>query len=239
MSNIVAKLTGSYKKQGRIGKILFIAFGILVFCCVCSVPIALLNPTTPTSAVNNSTIPEAVASSTEVQIEIPTNTPVPEAVVSPTEVQTEIPTNTPVPSATPEPLEQLKNSIADALGTSNRDVVRLSHFGWNSEQSEIEVTVAANDNLTDNLLKYGFQMDIVDVLRTIQTSNTPLPYDSVVVAITFPLVDVYGNSKESNVVIATYSRENLDKVNWVNFLTDNVYLIANQDSLYIHPAARP
>ncbi len=56
---------------------------------------------------------------------------------------------------------------------------------------------------------------------------------------TFPLVDTYGNSNETNVVLVTYDRSNLDKVNWDNFLTDNAYVIANQDTLYIHPALQP
>jgi tetratricopeptide (TPR) repeat protein len=138
-----------------------------------------------------------------------------------------------------EPIEQLKILVADALGTSNREVPRLSDVSWDSSRSEIAVTFAAQDNLSEDMIKRGVQMDIVNILRTIQTSNTSLQYKSIVAVATFSLVDVYGNSKESNIVIATYTRENLNKINWDNFLTDDIYLIANQDSLFIHPAARP
>lgn len=167
------------------------------------------------------------------------NTSTPSQPITPTlQANTEV-GNTPLPIVPLEPIEQLKMLVTDALGTSNRDVPRLSSFSWDADRSEIAVIFAAQDNLSDDLIKRGIQMDIVDILSTIQTSNTSLQYKSIVAVATFPLVDVYGNSKESNIVIATYTRENLDKINWSNFLTDNIYLIANQDSLFIHPAASP
>jgi hypothetical protein len=214
----------TFRKQKIVGKVGIGCVSLLILCCLCSVPIAILNPSTPTHQANN----------TSSAAEVP-STPV----ATQTEKPTEIPTNTPLPSATPEPFEYLKRLVAEALGTSNRDVPRLTDFSWDADRSEIAVTFAAQDDFTEDMIKRGIQIDIVNILRTIQKSNTPIPYKSIVVVATFPLVDVYGNTKESNVVIATYARENLDKVNWDNFLTDNIYKIANQDSLFIHPAARP
>ncbi len=154
-------------------------------------------------------------------------------------VPTEIPTNPPPPSSTLDPLAELKQLVADALGTSNRDAQRLSDFSFDPSTSEISVTFAANDNLTENMIKRGIQMDIVEILKTIYQSKTSIPYNSIFIMATFPLVDTYGNTNETNVVLATYDRSNLDKVNWDNFLTDNAYVIANQDTLYIHPALQP
>lgn len=219
----------TFRKQKLVGKVVIGFVSLIVLFYLFSIPIAILSPSTPTPAVNN----PSVAS---VESTLPP-APVDVATLAPTD--TAVPTSTPLPTETPEPFEYLKSLVADALGTSNRDVPRLSGFSWEAESSEIAVIFTAEDNLTVDLINRGIQMDIVDILRTIQSCNTPIPYKSIVAVATFPLVDVYGNSNESNVVIATYTRENLDKVNWDNFITDNIYLIANQDSLYIHPAARP
>jgi len=48
-------------------------------------------------------------------------------------------------------------------------------------------------------------------------------------------VENFRNEEETNVVIATFSRENLDKVNWDHLLTENIFVIADQKHSWIHP----
>jgi hypothetical protein len=94
--------------------------------------------------------------------------------------------------------------------------------------------IAANDYWSEDDIKDGARRDTVNVLRTIQTSGTTLPFQAVAVTVTFSMRDVYGNTEESNIVVATYDREILAKVNWTGFSVDNVYRIANQDNLFVH-----
>lgn len=221
----------TFRKQGIAGKVAIVSVSLLIVCCVCSVPVAILSPTTPTPEAGNTSVGAVQSTAATVQTEEP--------VELPTEAPTEEPTNTPLPSETPEPLEYLENLVIDILGSSNRDVPRLSDFIWDTDSSEIVVTFAGQDNFTDDMITRGIQMDIVDILHVIYASDTLLPYNSIAVVATFPLVDTYGNTEEANVVIATYSRETLDKINWDNFLTDNIFTVADQDTLFLHPALNP
>jgi hypothetical protein len=137
----------------------------------------------------------------------------------------------------PDPLANLCANIEKDLGSSNRDVKRMATCIL--EQGEIQVTVAGNDNFTSDMINQSLQLDIKHVLKTIVQSNTSLSYQGVVVVVTFPLVDFNGNVTESNVVIATYKKERIQQVNFDNFLTENIYQLANQDSLFVHPAVKP
>ena len=62
------------------------------------------------------------------------------------------------------------------------------------------------------------------------------PYTNVFFRGTFAMVDLRGNASESNVVEAVYARTTIDQINFANFLTDNVYAIA--ESSDIHPEFR-
>jgi len=218
----------------------FLVIGIVIFgCLICSI-IAIIYNQTPAGKASSTqhALAEAITQTWQAR---PTNIPLPSSTPLPTALPSATlpPSETPLPRATLEPLAELQQIVTNILGTSNRNVQRLANFSYDPGNSEITVTFAANDNLTESMIKFGIQMDIEDILKTIQQSNTSIPYTSIFVMATFPLTDVYGNSKESNVVLATYNRTNLDKVNWDNFITDNVYLIANQDTLFIHPAVQP
>lgn len=136
-----------------------------------------------------------------------------------------------------DPLTKLCADIEVKLGrnTTQQDVKNLKYCNFEEASSEISVTFIGNENFTDDLTKLGIRLDLKDVLQIISQSNTSLPYRSVVVVATYPYVDVYGTVTDVNIVIATYNRESIEKVNWETFMTDNIYSLANQDSLYIHP----
>jgi hypothetical protein len=51
-----------------------------------------------------------------------------------------------------------------------------------------------------------------------------------------PLVDQLGNAEEREVILATYPRTTVEAINFDNFLSDDVWAIAEQSSLYVHPA---
>jgi hypothetical protein len=135
-----------------------------------------------------------------------------------------------------DPKTNLCATIDKKLGTRNtqQDVKRMTNCNFDQQQAEISVTFIGNENFTHNMTIRSVQLDMKDVLQVISQSNTSLPYHTVVIVVTYPYVDIYGNVTDTNVVIATYNRENIEKVTWDTFLTDNIYILANQDSLYVH-----
>lgn len=143
-------------------------------------------------------------------------------------------TSTSTSTSTPasEMPETFQTRIEDALGTSNRSVRRVSEARLQGEQ--LFVQWAINDNLTAGMVRGGARIDISDVLEVIADDSET--YTSVFLRGTFAMVDQFGNASETPVVEATYTKETIDRINFENFLTDNVYAIAEDTDL--HPEFR-
>ena len=141
-----------------------------------------------------------------------------------------VPTKTAViVTATETPTEivlinELKNKVASALGTSNRNVDRLSDIIL-TDDKYIVVRWSINDNLSEELIIGSAKRDVLKILKTIHDSN--FDYMGVRTIGTFPMTDVYGNSTEKNVVNVEYTKNTIDKINWDGFLPDNVFTIAD------------
>jgi hypothetical protein len=147
----------------------------------------------------------------------------------------ETPTEPDPSEAEPGPLDTadvLRQAVADALGSSNRERERLNSVEYDG--SQVTVMWAINDNLTQGFIKGGAKRDVVDILQTVAMSE--MPFDAVTLRGTFPLVDEYGNSTETEVVRATYTRATVDRINWEGFIWENVYRIA--DDVQQHPTFR-
>ena len=84
------------------------------------------------------------------------------------------------------------------------------------------------------IIRGGARLDIRNMLEVIADSQEP--YTSVFLRGTFALTDQFGNESEANVVEATFTKSAIDRINFENFLTDNVYAIAEDP--YIHPEFR-
>lgn len=159
----------------------------------------------------------------------PTATPIPKP------TPTSEPTLTPTPALSP--LAKLNMAITEALGSGNREgVQRLTEVSLIGSEAEPEVYVwwAIDDNLIEGWTKDGAQMDVAKILEAIAKSS--LTYSEVTVDGTFSMVDQYGNATEDVVITAIYNRSTIERINWENFLWDNVYSIA--DDVWIHPAFR-
>ena len=76
----------------------------------------------------------------------------------------------------------------------------------------------------------GGSWDAQEILRVIAESG--LLYQTVELEGTFSLVDVYGNSEESVVIQAEYTKATLDLVNWDSFRQRNVFLIAERSTIH-------
>ena len=126
----------------------------------------------------------------------------------------------------------LRTRVERALGSSNRNVLRVTDARL--QGARIYVRWAINDNLTEGLIQAGAQRDIRNILEALADSAEP--YTSVFLRGTFPLVDQFGNESETNVVEVLYTKGTIERINFENFLRDNVYAIA--ENADIHPAFR-
>jgi hypothetical protein len=233
------------RRPSIVGKAASLVIGLFVLCCACSFGLAAVGsagqaigivPTiTPTPLPTNTPLPTATPLPTNTPLPtdtpLPTETPLPTNTPGPTD--TPLPTHTPEPTATPTPLpsfnDQVRNAIGAVLLSGNRDVERISIIEA-EEGGRIYIQWTINDNFTEGLIKTGAKLDVKNMLKAIQDAG--LSYSRVVVEGSFPLVDTLGNAKEVIVIHAEYPRELIDKINWANFRTDNVYVVG--ENVKIH-----
>jgi hypothetical protein len=210
--------SGTFRKQGIIGKVVLAGVTLFVLCCLCSVPIGLLNSSNPTPEVDNTSVAEVLSTPVVIQTEKPTE-------IIP-------PTNIPEPTATLEPHAALQVEVIRILDTGNRNVPRLTALNFDDpEQGAIFVNWAINDNLTENLIVFGAKSDATDILKALAQSG--IEYTYVILSGSFPMADNFGNSTETNVVNLTFYKETVGRINWESFLSDNIYKIADEAHVWV------
>lgn len=151
---------------------------------------------------------------------------------SPEQTSTPLSASTIEPTLTLEPHTALKAEIERVLGSGNRNVPRLTTLNFDDpEQGAIFVNWAINDNLTENLIIFGAKSDATDILKALAQSR--IDYTYVILSGSFPMVDKFGNSDEKNVVNLTFYKETVERINWENFLSDNIYDIADEAFVWI------
>jgi hypothetical protein len=139
----------------------------------------------------------------------------------------------PAPEPKPDPVAVLTNDIKDELGDSNRDGVKRVRVKATTKAGKpITVKFAIDDNLTSNMIRRGARGDVVDILKQVR-NDADWRYSEVVVRGTFSMQDKLGNAEEDQVVFARYSRRTVNKINFKNFLSDNIWDIA--DVAVVHP----
>ncbi len=213
----------SQKKKPRRRSRLVIWLGLLGGCCTISLLVTLLSPQTdepesPTTAISDSAIETVIAQT--------------EAAAAGTFEPTSAPTPLPAPSNTLEPSVALKLSIEDELSSANRDVPRLESIEILEGAGIITVRWAINDNITDGFRISGAKRDASTILQTIAESG--MQFERVVLRGSFSMVDLYGNAEEAEVFRLIFDRAEYEQINWDNFLSDNIYLVAG--SATVHPA---
>jgi len=165
-------------------------------------------------------------------IEEGTNSSVVISTFTPEPSHTAEPTRTRPPTATLEPRAALKAEIERELGHGNRNVPTLTELNFDDpELGAIFIHWAINDNLTENLIKFGAKSDATDILKAVAMSG--LDYTYVILSGSFPLVDQFGNTNERNVVNLTFNKDTVDRINWENFLTDNIYQVADEANIWV------
>lgn len=231
----VQKTATWFSKQGLFGKVAIGCSGLFVLCCLCSIPIAILNPSTPTPKATGVSSVQTPAIETVI-VEIrpsatansPTNTPVP---ILPTE--TPRPTETATPTAILSPEEailQLSNDrykdnlieakLSDVLGKKYASVDYDLGVQWS------ESTAISRANMEFILFAPEvFEIEGIDVLE-LRFFTT--------------FTDVYGNDKQEVALKYTITRELSGKINWSGIERRKVGVILNLEGdgsgVYVHPA---
>jgi len=104
------------------------------------------------------------------------------------------------------------------------------------DTGQVYVFWAINDNLSSSWVARGAMLDMVAILKAVD--ETGIDFETINVAGSFSMVDAYGNVHEQVVVSLGYSKATVNRINWDNFVTDNIYLIADE-VLVLHPEFRP
>lgn len=240
-------------RSGRTGKIAVGCGGLIALLIVCSIFASLggEGTSTPTATVQAVVKTEATArpelhptntvkptqpppSSTPGPTDTPEPTRTPGPTDTPRPTDTPEPTRTPRPTNTPRPTlapaESLLVTVTDALSRSNRNIQRVAEL--TIEDETVFIQWAINDNLTEGMIKTGAKIDVADILETVAKSG--IQYQKVELIGTFSMVDKFGNASEDPVIALMYERATIERINWENFLFDNVYDVA--DFVKIHPA---
>lgn len=230
----------AFWNRGWFAKVIVSIVGLLVVCCVIGI---LVPKRTTVPVANQPTAAAALVPDQPTAAPEPTGVPVPTDVPAPTVVPTVAASPTPEPSATPAPptevpvlADRVRAAVEAVLSRGNRKVERITTAVADPDQKNPQIFVrwTINDNLTEGLIKASARHDAVKILKAI--AELGVDYSAILLEGTFPLVDKLGNSSESVVVHASYPKATIDKINWANFLSDNVYAVA--DDVTIHPAFR-
>lgn len=123
----------------------------------------------------------------------------------------------------------LETALKDSLGESNRN--RDDRVIVLIEDSTIYVTFRVQDNFSTEWIRDGMGSDTLKILYVVR--NSGLEYDELVVEGTFPLIDAYGNTEESTVLVATYKKDTVERINFEGVV--KMFAIVD-DELFIHPA---
>ena len=127
--------------------------------------------------------------------------------------------------------EQITEFINDELGKkTNNKKERVVSVGYVADT--FEVVLNADDNLTVNLMKTAMLSDAAEVFEEIQ-KHEDIKGD-VIVGFMSELVDSYSNKSDDKILSIRLTQEELDKINFENFLFTNFNTIA--DVYFEHPA---
>jgi hypothetical protein len=88
-----------FSKQKLVGKVAIGCSGLFILCCLCSVPVAILNPPTPTPKANNTSVAEVQSTPLASETQLPTNIP-----ITDTPAPTDIPTLPPAGESRDNPV---------------------------------------------------------------------------------------------------------------------------------------
>ncbi|KYG90042.1 hypothetical protein A0U40_07310 [[Bacillus] sp. KCTC 13219] len=114
----------------------------------------------------------------------------------------------------------IERTVYESLGNTNNlkkdTIYSLDIF---EEDKAIILALNAGENVTVNLTKKGMWKNSKKVLEPLSKIDG---LELIIIHWYYPLIDAYGNEKDVMVMAFEVNKETLNKINWDNFLTDNV-----------------
>lgn len=152
-------------------------------------------------------------------------------------------TSAPPPApATQEPAVPANAGVGQTAPTSPEAQIRQAIAEQYRKPVDVQVTgrrvlvtFDVAENLTLGMSRRGAQIDVKSILEGVDDSG--FDFESVFIHGMAPLVDRFGHKSRDTVINVGYDRATVDRINWENMLTDNIYVVA--DSAVIHPQFQP
>ncbi|MBL8050369.1 MAG: hypothetical protein JNM46_04030 [Anaerolineales bacterium] len=139
---------------------------------------------------------------------------------------TKTPSITLSPTPTPDEKIALYESINHVLGTDNKNIPRLTKISYSyPERGDITITWAINQHVFQNSRKTNVQMDAVNILKVLENHKTRFVY--VILIGTFSTQDPLANLTEIQAINLGFNKSKLDKINWADFHSSNIYDLAD------------
>lgn len=142
--------------------------------------------------------------------------------------------------------DYVKSTVIKALGSdkANNKKDKVVEVKSNDDLGDgvpegskiIILTLNGNENVTDSMTKKGLWMDSIPVMKAL--FQNPKVYD-VSIVWQLPMVDQYGNNKDDAVMEVHLIKPVAQKINWDNFIFNNIPLVSKESGKYWeHPALR-
>lgn len=134
---------------------------------------------------------------------------------------------------TQKPEQEIENTIIESLGEENIVELNITEYDGSFE---VDVTFAASENFTANMVASGIRRDIVDTTLDLKEMDYYISY--LLLTATLPLTDDSGNESDGQVMAASFNGETIEELNEDNeiFLYDNLENAA--DGFSAHPQFR-
>ncbi|MEX1013905.1 MAG: hypothetical protein WDZ80_01975 [Candidatus Paceibacterota bacterium] len=101
------------------------------------------------------------------------------------------------------------------------------------ENGQMKIEYLAKENLSTGLTLGGIFQDTKNIVQEFSSATTP-SINRIVVEPYLTLVDQYGQEEISKVASLTITQNTWKKINWDNFLLENIPTVA--DEYWVHPA---
>ena len=129
--------------------------------------------------------------------------------------------------------EYLKWELNSTLGEiTNNDMVRLIELKTLDNTKIIKLNV--DDHLSNDMIIRGIHIGVEDYLYAIHDDTEVLALDEIRLIFEMEFKNNYGETKNMAAVVFAITTESMQKIDWGNFMTDDIPKIA--DYYFLHEA---
>lgn len=121
--------------------------------------------------------------------------------------------------------KEIENALIDALGKTNSfGKPTVDSVAYMEHDKGAAIVLNASENLTTNMTKKGMWISSKDIFEKLKEIDGVSYY---IIHWHYPLVDAYGNEEDGMIMAFDITKEQLDKINFDNFLHNNVPNVVN------------